>query len=188
MDVKSTQARRIRLYRDITDALCHLHSLSIVHADVRVDNLLFDDRFSAILCDFSAASPYGQLNPVFPDLPLPVNGPSTILCEVSDMFALASLMFYLEHGFTPQLSLENGRLALPELKSGNQGIDEVIQTAWLGNYSRTSDMVHHLALIDDQINHYAESPEELPDFEDLKNQVMDWKNYRRQKFGRAAPY
>lgn len=97
------------------------------------------------------------------------------------MFALASLMFHLEHGFTPQLSHENGRLALPELKSGNQGIDEVIQTAWLGNHSRTSDMVHHLALIDAQINHYAESPEELPDLEDLKNQVMDWKKLPKTK-------
>jgi len=188
MDVKSTQARRIGLYRDIADALCHLHSLGIVHADVRVDNVLFDDRFSAILCDFSAASPCGQPNTVFPDLRLPVSGPSPILSEASDMFALASLMFHLEHGFTPQLSHENRRLVLPELKSGNEGIDEVIHTAWLGNYSRTLDMVHHLALIDAQINHYAESPEELPDFENLKNQVMDWKNYRKQKFGRAAPY
>jgi serine/threonine protein kinase len=188
VDIRSTQARRIRSYRDIADALRHLHSLGIVHADVRVDNVLWDDRFLAILCDFSAASPCGEPNPVFPDLPLPVNGPSPVLSEASDMFALASLMFHMEHGCTPQLSLENGRLALPELTSGNQGIDEVIQTAWLGNYSRTSDMVHHLALIDAQINHYAESTEVLPDFEDLKNQVMDWRNYRKHKFGRAAPY
>jgi serine/threonine protein kinase len=59
-DVTTTQARRIRLYRDIADALSHLHSLGIVHADVRADNVLFDDQFSAILCDFSAASPCGQ--------------------------------------------------------------------------------------------------------------------------------
>jgi serine/threonine protein kinase len=186
-DVKSTQSRRIRLYRDIADALRHIHSLGIVHGDVRVDNVLFDDRFSAILCDFSAASPCGQPNPVFPDLPLPVNGPSPILSEASDMFALASLMFHMEHGFTPELSLENGRLALPELKSGNQGIDEVIQTAWLGNYGRTSDMVHHLTCIDSQINHYAESTGVLCDLEDLKTQVMDWKKYRKDKFGREAP-
>lgn len=187
VDVKSTQARRIRLYRDIADALRHLHGLGIVHADVRVDNVLFDDRSSAILCDFSAASPCGQANPVFPDLPLPVNGPSPILSEASDMFALASLMFHMEHGFIPDLSLENGRLALPQLKSGNQSIDEVIETAWLGNYSRTSDMVHHLASIDSQIHNYAESTEVLPDLEDLKTQVMDWKSYRKDKFGTAFP-
>jgi serine/threonine protein kinase len=186
-EVKATQARRIRLYRDIADALRHLHSLGIVHADVRVDNVLFDDQFSAILYDFSAASPCGQPNPVFPDLPLPVNGPSPILAEASDMFALASLMFQMEHGFTPDLSLENGRLSLPELKSGNQGIDEVIQMAWLGNYSRTSDMVYQLAFIDSQMNDHAESTVVLSDLEDLKIQVFDWKKYRNCNFGRRQP-
>lgn len=85
MDVKSTQARRIRLYREIADAQCHLHSLGIVHADVRIANVLVDDQLSAILCDFSAASPCGEPNPIFPDLPLPINGPSPILSEASDM-------------------------------------------------------------------------------------------------------
>ncbi|KAJ5930005.1 hypothetical protein N7466_005498 [Penicillium verhagenii] len=182
-EVKATQARRIRLYRDIADALCHLHSLGIVHADVRVDNVLFDDQFSAILCDFSAASPCGQPNLVFPDLPLPINGPSPILTEASDMFALASLIFQMEHGFAPGLSLENGRLALPELTSGNQGIDEVIQMAWLGNYSRTSDMLHQLAFIDSQMNEYAESTEVPSDLEDLNLQILDWKKHRICNFG-----
>ncbi|KAK2813957.1 hypothetical protein FQN50_000358 [Emmonsiellopsis sp. PD_5] len=186
VEVRSTQARRIRLYRDIADALRHLHSLGIVHADVRVDNVLFDDGFSAILCDFSAASPCGQPSPIFPDLPLPVNGPSPILSEASDMFALASLMFHMEHGFAPKLSLESGRLALPELKSGNQGIDEVIQTAWLGKYGHTSDMVQHLASIDAQMNQCIESTEVPPDLEDLRNQVMDWKNYRIHKVDRLT--
>lgn len=186
MDVQSTQARRIRIYRDIADGLRHLHSLSIVHADVRVDNVLFDDRSSAILCGFSAASPCGQPNLVFPNLPLPVNGPSPILSEGSDMFALAPLMFHMEHGFTPELSFENGRLALPQLKSGNQGIDEAIQTAWLGNYSRTSDMVHHLASIDSEINNSAKSTAVLPDLEDLKTQVMEWEDDRKDKFGRVS--
>jgi serine/threonine protein kinase len=95
MDVKSTQARRIRLYREIADALCHLHSLGIVHADVRIDNVLGDDQLSAILCDFSAASPCGVPMPIFPELPLPINGPSPILSEASNMFALASLMFQM---------------------------------------------------------------------------------------------
>lgn len=103
------------------------------------------------------------------------------------MFALASLMFQMEHGITPDLSLENGRLALPDLKSGNEGFDEVIQMAWLGNYSRTSDMVHQLAFIDSQINDYAESTEVLSNLEDLKNQVLDWRNYRNCNFGRRRP-
>ncbi|KAJ6016506.1 hypothetical protein N7540_011097 [Penicillium herquei] len=182
LPVQLTQACRIRLYCDIADALRHLHSLGIIHADVRVENVLFDDQSSAILCDFSAASPCGQPNPVFPDLPLPVNGPSPILSEASDMFALASLMFHLEHGYSPQLSLENGKLALPELKSGNTYIDEIIQTAWLGNYNRTSEMVDHLTSIGAH-EHHAEIPEELHDYEDLRNQIIEWKSHRKKHFG-----
>lgn len=185
-DLKSSQCRRIRLYRDIADALCHLHSLGIVHADVRIDNVLFDSRLSAILCDFSAASPCGQPNSVFPDLPLPVNGPLPILSEATDMFALASLIFHLEHGFTPELSLANGRLTLPELKSGKPFIDEVIKAAWLGNYKRTSDMVNHLSSIDK--TYCAETPEALPDLECLRSEVAAWTNHRKQKFGMAVPY
>lgn len=62
-DIVSTQSHQIRLYRDITDALRHLHGLGIVNADIRIDNVLSDDNNgSAILGDFSAASPCGQAN------------------------------------------------------------------------------------------------------------------------------
>lgn len=103
------------------------------------------------------------------------------------MFALASLMFHMEHGFTPELSLQNGRIALPELESGDKNVDEIMQKAWLGNYSCTSDMVHHLASIDAQINQHAESIEVSPGLEDLKNQVKDWKNHGEKKFGMVTP-
>lgn len=185
---KSTQARRIRLYRDIADALRHLHSLGIVHADLRIDNVLVDDCSSAILCDFSAASPCGDRNFVFPDYPLPINGPSPVLSEASDMFALASLMSHMEHGLTSKPSIENGRLVLPETKSGNQRIDEIIQAAWLGKYSHTSEMVRHLASIDAEMNHDAETTEVLRDLGDLKIEVTEWRNNRKNKFGKVNPY
>lgn len=70
------QPIRIRWYRDIANALCHLHKLRIAYRDVRIDNILLDNRGSAVLCDFSAASPFSQSNFVISDLPLLVNGPS----------------------------------------------------------------------------------------------------------------
>lgn len=87
------QPIRIRWYREIADALCHLHKLGIAHREVRIDNVLFDNRGSAILCDFSTASPFGQSNLVISDLPLSVNGHSPILSEATDMFAMGSLLF-----------------------------------------------------------------------------------------------
>lgn len=187
MDMISTQSHRIRFYRDITDALRHLHSLGIVHADVRIDNVLFDDQGLAILCDFSAASPCGEPNLVFPDLPLPVNGPSATLSEASDMFAMASLIFQMEHGAAPELSFANGTLRLPEIRSGNQGLDEVIQKAWLGRYSRTSEMLQHLILIDAETSHCPESTQRLPESMDLlKDQVKKWRCNREKSFSKTS--
>lgn len=181
-DTFSAQSQRITLYRDIVDALRHLHSLGIVHADIRIDNVLFDDHGSAIHCDFSAASPCGQPNMVFPDLPLPVNGPSPTLSEASGMFAMASLIFQIEHRAAPELSLENGTLVLPTIRSGNQGIDEVIRKAWLGHYSSTSEMLQHLTVIDAQMCHSDESSRLGPDSRNLfKDQVKRW----RDQIGRA---
>lgn len=101
-----------------------------MHADVRIDNVLSDDQGSAILCDFSNASPHGDPNSlVLPDLPLLVNGPSPTLSEASDMYAMASLIFELDHGAAPEPFLKNGALIHLEIGSGNQGIDDVISKA-----------------------------------------------------------
>ncbi|KAJ5108368.1 hypothetical protein N7456_005043 [Penicillium angulare] len=187
-EVKTNPARRIRLYHDIADALRHLHSLGIVHDDVRIDNVLVDDRDSAILCDFSAASPCGDSNLVFPHLPLPIGGPSPILSEETDMFAFASFMFKMEVGSAPEFSFESGKVSLPELNSGNESIDKIIRTAWLGNYDHTSDVVQDLASMDSQVNNGPQSSDLLPTPEYLKRQVMDWRKCREDKFGMMILY
>ncbi|KAL4959247.1 uncharacterized protein BDV14DRAFT_205860 [Aspergillus stella-maris] len=146
------------MYRDITDALYHLQTLGIVHADVRSDNVLCDGKGSAILCDFSAASPCGHPILFFPDLPPPINDPSPVLSEASDMFALASLIFQMEHGCAPEFVFQNGELSLPEIRSGNDGIDEVIRKAWLGEYGSTLQMLHSLMVIDAPTTKQYESP------------------------------
>lgn len=185
-DIIPTQSHRIRVYRDITDALRHIHSLGIVHAEIQIDSVMFDDDGSAILCDFGAASPFGQANPFFPVLPLPVNGPFPTLSEASDMFAMASLIFQMEHGVFPELFLNNETLVLPEIRSGNQGIDEVIKKAWLGHYSSTSEMLQHLISIDAQTCHRRESPRPAPERGELfKDQIKRWRAHREEKFGKT---
>lgn len=180
----ATQSQRIRLYHDVVDALRHLHSLGIIHADIRIDNILFDDHGSAILCDFSAASPCGEPNHVLPDLPLPINGPSPTLSEASDMFAMASLISQLEHGVASKPSLENGILILPDIGSGNQGIDEVIRKAWLGCYSSTSEMLQHLTSIDAEMYHSYEGSRVVSVSRNLlEDQVKTWRGHREKKLG-----
>lgn len=179
------QPHRIHWYRDLTDALCRIHSLGIAHADVRIDNVLFDEHERAILCDFSAASPLGEPNPVFPDLPLPVNGPSPTLSEATDMFAMGSLIFQMEHGAKPELSVDNhGRLVLPKIRIDHPSLDTIIRKAWLGHYSHTSEMLESLNSIDTKGVRYAYDVQMgSGSTESLRDGVRKWRECREKKFG-----
>jgi serine/threonine protein kinase len=181
------QLHRIRWYRDLTDALCHIHSLGIAHADVRIDNILFDEQDGAVLCDFSAASPLGQPNPVFPDLPLPVNGPSPTLSEATDMFAMASLIFQMEHGAKPELSVDSHRtLVLPKIRTGHQRLDTIIPKAWLGHYNRTLEMLEDLNSIDTNGTRPDRDIKSRPgSTESLRDRIKKWRECRENKFGKV---
>jgi len=48
-DEDPSQSDRIRWHRNLTNALCHIHSIGIAHADVRIDNVLFDQNDNVIL-------------------------------------------------------------------------------------------------------------------------------------------
>lgn len=185
-----TQPGRIRWYRDLTSALCHIHSLGIEHADVRIENILLNEQDYPILCDFSAASPFGQPNLVFPDLPLSINGPCPTLSVVTDMFAMASLIFQMEDGAKPELSVDShGTLVLPDIRIGHQGIDTIIRQAWLGHYSCTSKMLEHLTSISDNIGRdEAHTVKIYPESsETLRNRVRKWRECREKKFGKNYP-
>ncbi|KAJ5461053.1 uncharacterized protein N7458_002605 [Penicillium daleae] len=183
------QPHRIRWYCDLTDALCHIHSLGIAHADVRIENVLFDDQDGAILCDFSAASPLGQPNPVFPDLPLPVNGPSPTLSEATEMFAMASLIFQMEHGAKPELSVDShDTLVLPKIKTDYQSLETIIRKAWLGHYNRTSEMLEDLSSIDTNGTRPARDIKlRSESTESLRDRIKKWREGRENKFGKGYP-
>lgn len=56
----------------------------------------------------------------FPDLPLSINGPSPISSEATDMFAMGSLIYQVEHGTKPDLSLDSHEPSLqPEIRNGH---------------------------------------------------------------------
>lgn len=183
------QPTRIRWYRDIADALCHLHKLGIAHGDVRIDNVLFDNRGSAILCDFSAASPFGQSNLVISDLPLPVNGPSPNLSEATDMFAIGSLLFQVEHGIKPELSVDrDGVLILPSIQTNHLGIDAIIRNAWLGQYRSTSEMLENLHALDAQIDQVVHDTQiHSEPISSLRERVRAWRKRRENNVGKNRP-
>lgn len=126
------QSDRILWYRDILRGLVHLHSLGVAHADLRIDNVLFTAQSRAVICDFSASAPFGQPNPAFPQLDrnVSINGLAETVSDTSDLFAMASLMFHLETGARPVLSVhDDDTILTPRVNTGHPGIDSIITKA-----------------------------------------------------------
>ena len=182
---KPPQCTRIAWYRDILCALVHLHKLGIAHADVRLDNLLCKSEGAIVLCDFTCSRPFGQNNPsaTNPSESLGVNGPSQIVSGITDRFALASVIFEIETGTKPDLTLVNNIPELPAIKTGNENLDLVIKRAWLANYETTTDMLRDVECLSGPSGSKAGSNEQLIAIESLQTQVHDWRRIRVQKHG-----
>ncbi|CAH8616863.1 unnamed protein product [Heterobilharzia americana] len=53
-----TQADVLRIFGDICEAVCRLHHCKtpIIHRDLKIENILIDDRSNFVLCDFGSAT------------------------------------------------------------------------------------------------------------------------------------
>ncbi len=112
-----------------------------------------------------------------------MNGPSQTVSDVTVRFALASVIFEIETGIKPDLTLVNNNLKLPAVEMGNKILDSVIERAWLGNYESTMDM-----LVDIESLSSPSRSESGPDLqstaiESLRTQVDDWRRIRVRKHG-----
>ncbi|OJI80946.1 hypothetical protein ASPTUDRAFT_58302 [Aspergillus tubingensis CBS 134.48] len=174
------QRQRIRWYRDLAHALCHIHNLGIVHADVRMDNLLLDEHDRVILSNFSASSPLGAPN----DVSL-INGSSRTLSEKTDMFAMGSLIYQMEHGAKPELSVDShGMLVLPSIHTGRPMLDSIIRDAWLGGYGCTKEMLQRIEAIDTIGYSPAQGLQsQFISTRELRIRVREWREGREDKFG-----
>ncbi|GAB1213447.1 hypothetical protein ATERTT37_002596 [Aspergillus terreus] len=181
------QQGRIRWYVNILAALSHLHGIGIAHSDVRVANLLFDasGRY-AYLCDFSTCSPFGKPNLAYPypDYELPTDIVSTLASEKTDRFIMGSLIYHLEHGVKPRLVADrDGSMVMPDIRTGSDLLDRVIENAWLGQYISTAQMFEDVksltAGIDpgsQDLNAHARSTESL------RMSIREWRGNRTKQY------
>ncbi|KAL8968071.1 MAG: hypothetical protein Q9197_005073 [Variospora fuerteventurae] len=179
------QSMRIAWYRDMLRALVHLHKLEIAHADVRLDNFLCHSEDTIVLCDFTCSGPFGQDNPsaTSPSESLGVNGPSQIVSDITDRFALASVMFEIETGTKPDLTLVNNKPELPAVKTGNKILDLVIERAWLAKYESSMDMLRDIESLFSPSGSETGSDLQITAVESLQTQVNDWRRSRVRKHG-----
>jgi len=180
-----SQLGRILWYQDMLRALLHIHQLKIAHSDVRIENFLCDSQDRIKLCDFGCSRPFGEENPsaTRPDEPLKVNGLAQTVSDSTDRFALASVIFQLELGYEPELSVVDGALLLPEFSTRNDGIDSMITSAWLGKYSSTAQMLEHAESIHKADDIIAATSSEHR--QHLRCYVNQWRSSRQERYGNA---
>ncbi|KAL2689378.1 hypothetical protein Neosp_003431 [[Neocosmospora] mangrovei] len=162
----------------------NIFRLEIAHSELRLENVLFDTHGEAIICDFSASAMFGQPNPAAPSsgCPVPINGLSKSLSAATDRFAFASLMFQLETGAKPALSITNdGTLLLPQFISEHADIGRVIKKSWLGTFTSTLEMLRSV----ESLNEPREFPipQHTTPRSDLRELVAQWREERITKHG-----
>ncbi|CAG8374550.1 unnamed protein product [Penicillium salamii] len=136
-----SQIDRILWYQDILQALSHLHTLGLTHSDIRIDNILFDSRDHALLSDFGASCPFGYPNP---SLPVLTNGKSETVSDATDRGSMASMIYELEIGCRPEISMNNSEdLCFPDIQTGDDDVDSLIENAWQGHFDSTLAMLQH---------------------------------------------
>ncbi|KAI4161013.1 MAG: hypothetical protein LQ342_005175 [Letrouitia transgressa] len=131
------------VYRDMLCALKHLHELKIAHADVRIDNFLWKEGGPVVLCDFTRSRSFGDENPssTSPPQALGINGPYSQVSDVTDRFALGSVIFEIETGSRPALCFDGTDLKVPSIQTGDAQLDAVIRKAWFNEFATTLEML-----------------------------------------------
>lgn len=107
------------------------------------------------------------------------------------MFAMASLIFQVEHGAKPEVTIDShGVLVLPTIQTDHQILDTIVRKAWLGRYSHTSEMLEHLNSIDTNGTRCAHGIQmrsgSTESTESLRGRIRSWRESRKRKFGKGC--
>ena len=182
----TVEVTRKCMYRDMLRALAHLHELKVAHADVRVPNILGKEGGPTVLCDFTCSRHFGDENPSLtgPSEPLGVNGPYSHVSDITDRFALGSVIYEIETGSRPALYVDGSNLKVPCVQTGDTRLDVIIRKAWFNEYATTLDMLQ--AMEDLLPSEKLPSEHEIMDsltLERLRKWIEEWRISRLDKYG-----
>lgn len=185
---KPPQFIRFSWYRDMLRALVHLHKLEIAHADIRLDNFLCHSEGTIVLCDFTCSKRFGQDNPSATGSSeiLGVNGFSTVVSDITDRFALASVMFEIETGSKPAFAVLDDSIHFPAVKTGSESLDLIIERAWCEKYESTIDMLRDIKALLGPSDIAAGSIFHPAVIESLQAEITEWRRIRAQKYGKSS--
>jgi len=99
---------------------------------------------------------------------------------------MGSLVFQMEHGVKPELSVDNqGKLGIPQINTNHQSVDTIIRKAWLGECNHTSDMLEVLKFLDTHGASPSSDTERSSESTKLhRDQIKRWRECRENNFGK----
>jgi len=139
---KVTKAECLRISGQLIDALAHTSGLSLVHRDIKPDNIMFrQDGRSPVLTDFGVArdllessltptwAPHGPGTPFFAP-PEQLNNQKQLIDWRSDQFSLGIAMAYVTLGSHPYLPVGGSDTDVVEAVAARKGPSkEFIETS-----------------------------------------------------------
>ncbi|KAF2174695.1 kinase-like protein [Zopfia rhizophila CBS 207.26] len=146
---------RLRWCRQAAEAVAFLHSKGVIHCDLNTNNLLLDAELNALLSDFQGT--FKDLDGYAMEsaryfLPREATSPPN---EVTDLFALGTLMYTIMAGIEPYPELSDAeveeryrRHTFPDTNDIVCG--RMILRCWNTEYARAKEVVHDLISLEQQ--------------------------------------
>ena len=128
---------RVRLVRQVADAVAHAHRLLIVHRDIKPGNVMVDARGRAVLLDFgisrvleegAAELTSGGSYPFTPRYAAPEQREGGAISTATDVYGLGALLYKLLLDEAPALG-PDGELAMPAGAHLSGDLDAILRKA-----------------------------------------------------------
>lgn len=144
--------RRVRWCVEAAEAVVHLHSYGIIHADIRPENMVLDARLGVRIIDFSGASVDGKeaLSLESTRFFLIRNVRDKAECNVTtDFFALGSSIYQIVVRIQPYEEVESqeveARYARKEFPSvAGVLFGDIIRRCWMCEFSSAAEVLNNL--------------------------------------------
>ena len=195
------EADAVKYIRQVASALEYIHSMQIMHLDVKPANILLDSAGDAVLIDFGLAKQYGtdghqtSTTPVglshgYAPMEQYKSGGVSEFSPVSDIYSLGATLYKLVTGLTPPDANDVFDSGLPKLPASlSAGVRSAIEKAMQPRrMARPQNIGGFLALLDGASvpdNHFDGEIIVVEDIEEPKKHVRSVNS--QKKPARVAP-
>lgn len=151
----------VKYIRQLADALAYIHSMQVMHLDVKPANILLDCIGNAVLIDFGLAKQYDDAGHQTSTTPVGLshgyapmeqykNGGVSEFTPVSDIYSLGATLYKLVTGLTPPDANDIFDRGLPQLPASlSAGVRSAIEKAMQPRrVDRPQSISKFLALLD----------------------------------------